>query len=250
MQNSGHAEEIKISYFQVDTRHRLKLAALFAALQDTAVSHSDRIGFTVGYLAEQKKGWAVVNWHLLVERMPLHGEKIRIETWSNQCRRMQAERSYLVTDEDGKEIIRAESRWIYMDLEKRRPTSVPQEMIEGYHSDRASAIAGEKYEMPKVGKEEAPFSEGSLTVTRRDMDANGHANNVKYLEWAMDHVPDEIYEALSLCEVRVVYRKECYRGDTVLLSNYIRQEHDKREVLTVIRDQQGHIISEVATIWA
>ena len=37
-----------------------------------------------------------------------------------------------------------------------------------------------------------------FVVTRRDTDTNGHANNVKYLEWVMDDIPDAIYEDMTL----------------------------------------------------
>ena len=44
--------------------------------------------------------------------------------------------------------------------------------------------------------------QGPVHVGRRsDMDPNGHINNVAYLAWAMDAVPDHIYDSYNLFEV-------------------------------------------------
>lgn len=37
---------------------------------------------------------------------------------------------------------------------------------------------------------------------RSDMDMNGHVNNVTYLSWALECIPDEVYSCHSLFEVR------------------------------------------------
>ena len=129
-------------------------------------------------------------------RMPAHRETIRLETWSNKCRKMQAERGYYLFDEKGEKIADGMSRWIYMDFAKRKPTNVPDDMIEKYGTNQPPAIEGEKFRMPPMPEGE-PKAQQRFTVTRRDTDTNGHANNVKYLEWALDDVPDEIYDGMT-----------------------------------------------------
>lgn len=37
---------------------------------------------------------------------------------------------------------------------------------------------------------------------RSDMDPNGHINNVAYLAWALEVIPDHIYQDYLLTEVR------------------------------------------------
>ena len=94
MERKGYAEEQTINYYQVDQKGTLSPAALLSALQNAAIDHSDTLGYTLDYLAELQCGWAVINWHIMVYRMPAHRETIRLETWSNKCRKMQAERGY------------------------------------------------------------------------------------------------------------------------------------------------------------
>ena len=45
--------------------------------------------------------------------------------------------------------------------------------------------------------------EGPMQVARRsDMDMNGHINNVTYLGWALETVPEDIYLNYSLYQAR------------------------------------------------
>ena len=45
--------------------------------------------------------------------------------------------------------------------------------------------------------------EGPIQVARRsDVDMNGHINNVTYLAWALETMPNDIYESHRVFEVR------------------------------------------------
>lgn len=245
----GYVESQKISYFQVDGNRIMTPAALFSDLQEVAINHSDFLGYTVDFLTERKLGWVIINCHLQVIRMPKLGERITIQTWCEKCRKMQAIRCFYVLDENEEVIMKAVSRWIFMDLENRKPTNIPEEMVLKYRSERESSIPGEKFLMPKESKDEVAITR-SLLITRRDTDTNGHANNVKYLEWAMDDVPDEIYDDMKLKDVQVVYRKECVRGDEVTMKTYIRDDKDHgKEVITFITDKEQTVLAQVVTLW-
>ena len=247
MDRIGYEETVKVSYFQIDGNRNMSPAALLSCLQEAAVTHSDTIGYTLDYMAEHQWGWSVVNWHLQIYRMPQHGERIQVQTWSNKCMRFQAERSFFLFDEAGNKLLDGASRWIFMDLARRRPANAPDGMAERYHSGQEPAIPDEKFFMPKEAEGDL-LSTRTLPVTRRDTDTNGHANNVKYLEWAMDDVPDEIYDGMSLADVRIVYRKECVRRDIVEIKTYVRALPDGKEVLSFLSVGEK-IVAEVATLW-
>lgn len=248
MDYKGYEEDQKISYFQLDGRGRMSPAALLSALQEAAISHSDMLGYTPAYLIEQKRGWAVINWHIRIHRMPVHPETIHLETWSNRCRKMQAERGFFLYDQEGNRLMEVMSRWVYMDIEKRKPANIPESMIEAYGDKQPPAMENEKFLMPKA-PEEGACIQSQVCVTRRDTDTNGHANNVKYLEWAMDDVPDEIYDEMDVKDIRIVYRKECRRGDTVNLKTFLQDVPEGKETLTFLLDAEGKNIAEVAVIW-
>lgn len=52
--------------------------------------------------------------------MPEWDEKITIETWPLEPKRIEFEKDYLVRDANGEVIIRAVSVWVLMDIHQRR----------------------------------------------------------------------------------------------------------------------------------
>mgnify|MGYP000102159798 CR=1 FL=1 len=151
-------------------------------------------------------------------------------------------------DENGNKLLDGISRWIFMDSEKRKPANVPADMVEKYHSGQVSAIEGEKFFMPKTPAGRL-ICVRDFVVTRRDTDTNGHANNVKYLEWVMDDIPDAIYEDMTLKDIRIVYRKECLRGDTVTIKTYLQDTENGKEIESFLYEGET-IVAQVITLWA
>lgn len=244
----GFQKEMRVSYPQVDGAQCMTPTALLSVLEETAIEHSDSLGYTIDYMQERGWFWSVVNWHLQIHRIPRYGEKIILQTWNDKFSRFQANRSFSVTNAAGERLLDGMSRWIFMDAEKRKPANVPPEMAESYHSGRAAAIPDEKFFMPKE-PHGALFSTRELTVTRRDTDTNGHANNVKYLEWVMDEIPDEIYDDMALREIRIVYRKECRRGETVTVQTYL-SDMPAGKCAEAFLYAGGALIAQVITLWA
>ncbi len=242
-----YTEQQQIGYFEVDNNLYLTPSALVFHLQDTAIRHSASLGYTLDYMAEHHRGWAVVNWHIIIDHMPKCGETIKIITWSSKCRRMQAERSYLLYDQAGTIAAHIASRWIFMDLEQRKPTEIGAEMEQKYGNSEITAIKNEKYKLPKLQKQN--MTQRTFIVTRRDTDNNGHTNNVKYIEWAIDDIPDDIYNTMTVCDIRVVYRKECYKGDAVTSKSEVHTlENGDKEVISFF-EWNDILLAEVVTQW-
>lgn len=245
-----YEETAVISYYSTDTRLLLTQNNLAVLFQDLAIRHSDSLGYTLHYLGEEQKGWAITNWHIQIHRFPQYGEKVIMETWSSSCRRMQAERSYHMTDGAGNIIVKATSRWIYMDLKRRRPTVIPKSMEEDYYSGLEAAIENEKYKLP-TGEEENLVLEVGFGVRRSETDSNRHTNNTQYIAWAMDMVPDYIYDCYHSYDIGVVYRKECYRNSEVMAKTYVKDMDEEKEVITYFLDANDHsvIFCQVSTLW-
>lgn len=247
----GFEVSYTIGYFEVDGDLFLTPSSLAVYLQDAAILHSDSIGYTIDYFNNGKKGWVIINWHIDIIRMPQKGETIRVCTWSDECKRMQAERSFVVYDENEIPVAKAMSKWIFMDLERRRPVKINEDMAERYSSLNVKAIENENYKM--IEKDENDIiSQRVFTVTRRDTDSNGHTNNTKYIEWAIDDVPDDIYYNYKVSDIRVVYRKECYKNSCVKGKCYlVNLDDDKKCVVSTFTDNNNdkEVFAEISTIW-
>lgn len=247
MTQSGYREEKRVSFLQIDKNRCMTPAALLSALQEMAIDHADSLGYSIDYMLEHHWFWSVVNWHLRIYHMPRYHERITLQTWSDKCARFQANRSFTICDETGRHLVDVSSRWMFLDLEKRKPTNVPAEMVENYHCDLPAAIPDERFFLPKEPQGEQ-IAEREILVTRRDTDTNGHANNVKYLEWVMDDIPDEIYAEMALRDLCIVYRKECLRGDTVTIKTFLQDTEEGKAVDSFLYEG-GTVMAQVLSIW-
>ena len=53
-------------------------------------------------------------------------------------------------------------------------------------------------------------------VLPKDCDINGHVNNLKYIEWAVNHIPQTAYDlGRDISKIEVCYVKELHVGETI-----------------------------------
>ncbi|PNX90489.1 putative palmitoyl-acyl carrier protein thioesterase chloroplastic-like, partial [Trifolium pratense] len=62
---------------------------------------------------------------------------------------------------------------------------------------------------------EAKYMNSDLKPQRSDLDMNQHVNNVKYLRWMLETIPDQILESHQLYGIILEYRRECGSSDIV-----------------------------------
>ena len=134
---------------------------------------------------------------------------------------------------------------------QRKQNTIGNDMEQKYGNTEITAIENEKYKLPKLQNDDT-IMERTFIVTRRDTDNNGHTNNVKYIEWAIDDIPDDIYNTMTISDIRVVYRKECYKGDAVTSKCCVHTlENGIKEVISFFEDGAGEgiLFAEVVTQW-
>lgn len=219
-----------VTYSEISSKGRLRPSAAVNYFQNLAVLHSDAAGYTVEKLHSQSRGWVLTGWHIRFGAMPHEGTRVLAQTWANAYKRSQADRDFALIDENGV-FAYASSRWFLMNTEKRRPIKLDKDFFASYQFKNVRTVSQEDYKIDFP--EDAPeLSSFSIPVMRRDTDTNKHANNAVYIDWAMDGVPDDIYDSCELTELMVIYKKECRQGDQIRGTLY---KNDK-DILCVLAD--------------
>ncbi len=241
----------KVTFFETDSSNHLAPGYLLALFQDTAVKHSEAVNFGVEYLLEQRLGWAILNWHIVINKMPALDENVKFSTWCGKCGRHEAIRSFSAENENGETLAYAMTNWALMDLEKRKPATIPTEMVDAYLAGEANIIEKERYTIKKPKAEEFSFGT-TFTVKRSDLDTNGHVNNTRYLVWAVDTVSDEIYDNNSLTDIKVTYRKEAKKGDELLSKIAVYEEENgiNTVIYFVDKNDPNVIYVQISLIWS
>lgn len=240
-----------IKYSDTDYFGRLTPARLLEFLQEASMIHGDMLGYTVNGLKDSGHAFAITDWHMVFYRTPRIREELSVSTWIGSLGKMRLQRNYRVEDLTGRLVSECAARFIFIDLESRRPENFINSMNNPEMKSIPTIMKNEKFQIRRP-EGENPVSCREFTVERGQLDTSLHVNNTKYLEWAMDDVPDLIFNSMELFDIRVVYRKECARNDRVTAKTYIRGMGGEKEVISEYykASENGPVLfSQINTLW-
>lgn len=214
-------------------------------MQEAAAIASDEVGYGLKDIPQTGVHWILTGWRLEVKRRPLWRAPLRLETWPRTMNGFFSERDFFAWH-GPQEIARASSRWILVDARSGRSTRVSDAVRSAYANqlDTLEVFPGDP--LPSNGKpspDAVPAFE--TTVGRRDIDTNLHVNNLHYLDYAIEALPEEIYRDLP-STVEIVFRRQILLG-THIRCLYARNEDGKHQV-EIQSESDGKIIHH-AFVW-
>ena len=163
-----------ITYGEVDTHLILRLDSLFELLQYAAVMHSENVGAGTRILLERGNTWVLGKIEIEILKLPALGEKIDLITWSLGANGFVATRDFEIP-----KVAKATSIWYFIDIKRKRPLKIPQEIISKYNSlDLFPNFPDLKNK--KFCFEHQDFFSCNITLRYSDFDSNGHVNNTVY----------------------------------------------------------------------
>lgn len=203
-----------VDYGDADYYRKLKLSSLFNYFQDIASLHAVKLGLGVEELhAEQGVTWVLVKILVQMERFPALGEKITIETWPLEPRKLELERDYFVKDSEGNIIGRAVSSWVIMEVETREICRT--ELFPGRFPPfrQVRAIEGRIGRVKACGQLQQVYKK---QIGYSDIDINGHLNNSKYIDYISDCFSIENHGQYTVSSIQVNYISEALAGDAIV----------------------------------
>jgi len=108
------------------------------------------------------------------------------------------------------------SAWFGVDLATRRPCKA-----ESFFSLPWDLVPAPAFDGPLPGLE-APEGENARqvrTARSSDMDALGHMNNLRYVDWIADYLAGAGHEGSVLQRVRIRYAREVVAGERVVIGH-------------------------------
>jgi acyl-ACP thioesterase len=83
-----------------------------------------------------------------------------------------------------------------------------------------------------------------VTTSRlSDIDVNGHINNAKYAEWAINAIPLDLYKNSSVKEVSMNFLSEGFYGDEIRIKT--KKIDSNRFSFTIERNSDSKVLSVV-----
>lgn len=220
---------------------------MLALLEEAAAEHCYSIGYGLYDLMKLNIGWVLVSGALEMERYPRYKEKITIRTWLSSYSTIRGYRENLIYDEQGEVIGRAKGLWIFYNVLLRKPVPVFDEIKCRWPTFGEEVL---QYKFPaKINSLKSAEYKKEIKVNSSDVDIYQHANNIRYLQWLIDSVPEETVEKKNLHYIEGKFISEIKSGDLVdMLTEKNENNHSYSH--TILLKNSGKICAVARTRWA
>jgi len=124
---------IVVTRAEIDNLDHANNGAFVVWMQEAAMAHSAANGWPPDRYHQDHAGW-VVRSHSIEYLSPAYlGNQIAIRTWVSRMRRVVSWRRYdFVREEDGVTLVRAETKWAYIDFATLKPLQIPSILLDDF----------------------------------------------------------------------------------------------------------------------
>ena len=235
-----------IHYYDVDLKQRASIFSLLKYFEDIAILHSEHVNRGIEYYNQHHVGWVLYKWDIKIIKYPEFKETIKVRTQPSYLKGFHAFRYFDILDLNGDQVVTANSMWLFLNTDTKRPTRITSDIFEGYSVDKNKMTELEFGNINKISKID---SEKRFDVRYVDIDSNHHVNNIKYVEWALEMVPQNIVKNYTLNHLVVNYKKETAYGSMISSSIEISKEEDKIKCIHQI-SSGGSVLCILETNWS
>lgn len=202
-------EPFRVRAYEVGPGDYASPLAVVDYLQEAAGEHARALGVEQFEIGEEGAAWVLARLGIQFLHFPAWREAVWVETWPSGRDGLRATRDLLLLNEAGALLARARTVWFVVDLARRRPVRLPPSVLAIDPPDREPALLLDGAPQPP----EAPQQSRAFTIRRSDLDRNAHANNARFVEWALETVDRE---QTRLSSLDIAFRGEAFAEDTVL----------------------------------
>lgn len=220
----------RVRYSEVNSEKVLTLAALTDYLQDTCTFQSEGLGVGMDFLRERKEAWILSSWEIVIRDMPKVCQEISVGTFPCSFKGFYGHRNFLVTNDRDEMIAMANSLWVYINYETKKPARIPEVVAQAYDAVIQEPIDFE-WSDRKIKFEGEGVAGQPVPVHSFFIDTNEHMNNGKYILVAEEYLPGDF----KVERVRAEYRNAAVLGDVLYPVIYTEESR----ITVVLNDAEG-----------
>lgn len=249
-----YREKYKVELEDIGISNRISNKRIITIMEDIAASHSDSLGYGLKEVENTNCAWVLLDWKIKILGRPEYNECIEASTWARKSDKLCAYRDFELKDNEGKIFAIGSSRWLYMNLLKRRPVVLDDKIKNIYEIEQGKMVFNEeicKINIMTDKENDIDNKENIIEIIerpyrteRRDMDINGHMHNVSYIEAAYEILPEDIYKNIEYSNIRVEYKKEIMENDEVKIKCIIFR--NKKCLITFSSENKLHAVIELS----
>jgi acyl-ACP thioesterase len=239
-------EKFKIRSYEVDAHGKASIQSICNYLQEAAGNHAFKLGVSVDLLFKKKLTWVLSRMRVIMDAYPMWRRSLKIETWPSGLENLYAIRDFELYDHDGQKIGKATNSYMLLNLETKKPVSMP-DFIREIRFPKSRAIDDKFEKLPKPEKKDL---EKQFKVRLSDLDINQHVNNVNFIEWAVETIPQEVWKNYMLKDLEINFRAEGKYGDRVISCSQKIEDTNKIVFLhDLSREKDQKQVALARTVW-
>jgi medium-chain acyl-[acyl-carrier-protein] hydrolase len=206
-------EAVRVKAWEVGAAGQVSVSALCNWLQEAAGNSATSLTWGIEELQQRSLTWVLARLHLEIGCLPSWRDEVAVETWPTGIHRVLAIRDFRVLRGD-EPLVVATSGWVLVDTTSRRPVRPGATLaaMGGRTPPRALEDTFERLPEPTAASRSV-----TLRVGRSDLDMNGHANNVRFIAWALDVLPATFADTMTPASFELEFRAEAREGDVLLV---------------------------------
>ncbi|MGE5942721.1 MAG: acyl-[acyl-carrier-protein] thioesterase [Flavobacteriales bacterium] len=239
-------KQFELRYFEMNKLGLATPTIILALLEETAADHSYSISHSLFELNKKNIGWVLVSGILQIDRYPSYKEKITIRTWLSSYSSIKGYRENIIIDEHHNIIAKAKGLWVFFDIEQRKPIPIFNDIKEKW------SCYGEESITKNIKKKIEPIDVANhikkFKVNKFDTDMNKHVNNIRYLQWVIESIPEDIIDNYSLHIIDGRFIAEAKYGDSVISLTNINLE-DNSFIHTIKIEGNDKVCATAKTFW-
>lgn len=196
----------------VDKDRLLSLRGIILLFEDIACRHSDMVGYGINDVTKTHFSWVLLNWKIKVLSRINYGSIVTVKTWSRETSKLYTYRDFEIYDENNNLICIASSKWVLLSTETGHIIHITEEIKNAYLAENKTVF--NESDLHKIVEPDNAEKTFSFTVRRRDIDINNHMNNLYYLDYALEALPEEVYLKF-FNNVEIMYKYSAKLGETI-----------------------------------
>ncbi len=197
-----------MAYSDVGLDSRLSFQGLLRILQEAAAVASDEVGYGIKDIPATGVHWILASWRVELLDRPGWRAPITVRTWPRNFDGFLSDRDFLVYS--GETLAaKGTSRWLLVNAVTGRITRITDAVRAAYDLDGRAV-----FEEPPLSNGKSPAGAAAAftgLVGRRDIDTNRHMNNIRYLDYALEALPEEVFRRLP-ATVEITFRRQLLLG--------------------------------------
>ncbi len=209
----------EVRYDELDSHGHISPVSFLRYFQEGAALDAQSFQFGWENIQQNRLGWVLTHMQIEFLQSKTERQPVKIRTWHAFSEKILSRREFEFLTLDNTPIARGASWWLLMDVDKRRITKNPPELLALNPAEPSFLVQEENFK--RTAPENAPLlPEVYITTRKEDLDLNGHVNNTHYAAWALESAPEE----KTLKKLVINFKNECLAGETLTVKTTLENE--------------------------